>query len=318
MTRASVAVESRHRPLFEDISDAEDEPPTEAATPPRPPDISQHVSPVALFQSPVGSAYDDGVKSWPCDNVADDCSAAATASAACQLFPTVNAAATSPAVPDVDFYRSLTSPLPPPLEDMMSSGVMLASVMTPLTIDTGVETRYQEVTNADDACQSAAEVMDAAQQQSDDVMDTSQFTSCVTSDVNGSPPMISDVMEQPPPTTSVSFDDTVSASVSPTPPKIPRLRIVMGAGDTGQLTTSPGSTASLPYVVTVDDTQADVTEQSDSAASPRCDVTDDVTESPSPLVESVSRRKVKHSTAAKVRSVRSVHVPIIFVSVYRF
>jgi len=44
--------------------------------------------------------------------------------------------------------------------------------------------------------------------------------------------------------------------LSPSPPKIPRLSIVMGAGsggDAGQLTRSPGSSlASLPYVVTVD------------------------------------------------------------------
>jgi len=47
-----------------------------------------------------------------------------------------------------------------------------------------------------------------------------------------------------------------SFALSPSPPKIPRLSIVMGAGsrgDAGQLTRSPGSSsASLPYVVTVD------------------------------------------------------------------
>ena len=47
-----------------------------------------------------------------------------------------------------------------------------------------------------------------------------------------------------------------SSGLSPSPPKIPRLSIVMGAGyggDAGQPTRSPGSSsASLPYVVTVD------------------------------------------------------------------
>jgi len=47
-----------------------------------------------------------------------------------------------------------------------------------------------------------------------------------------------------------------AASFGLSPPKIPRLSIVMGAGsggDPGQLTRSPGSSsASLPYVVTVD------------------------------------------------------------------
>jgi len=49
---------------------------------------------------------------------------------------------------------------------------------------------------------------------------------------------------------------TVSSGLSPSPTKIPRLSIVMGAGaggDAGQLTRSPGSSsASLAYVVTVD------------------------------------------------------------------
>jgi len=47
-----------------------------------------------------------------------------------------------------------------------------------------------------------------------------------------------------------------SSGLSPSPPKIPRLSIVMAAGsggDAGQLTRSSGSSsASLPYVVTVD------------------------------------------------------------------
>ena len=47
-----------------------------------------------------------------------------------------------------------------------------------------------------------------------------------------------------------------SSGLSPSPPKIPRLNIVLGAGsggDSGQLTRSPGSSsASLPYVVSVD------------------------------------------------------------------
>ena len=47
-----------------------------------------------------------------------------------------------------------------------------------------------------------------------------------------------------------------SSGLSPSPPKIPRLHIVVGAGsggDAGQLTRSPGSSSvSLAYVVTVD------------------------------------------------------------------
>jgi len=47
-----------------------------------------------------------------------------------------------------------------------------------------------------------------------------------------------------------------SSGLSPSPPKIQRLSIAIGAGsggDAGQLTRSPGSSsASLPYVVTVD------------------------------------------------------------------
>ena len=47
-----------------------------------------------------------------------------------------------------------------------------------------------------------------------------------------------------------------SSGLSPSPPEIPRLSIEMGAGsggDAGQLTRFPGSSsASLPYVVTVD------------------------------------------------------------------
>ena len=53
---------------------------------------------------------------------------------------------------------------------------------------------------------------------------------------------------------------SASSGLSPSPPKIPRLIIVMGAGsggDAGQLTRSPGSSsASLPYVVTVDNALA--------------------------------------------------------------
>jgi len=59
-----------------------------------------------------------------------------------------------------------------------------------------------------------------------------------------------------PPTAPLSFEDAAASSgLSPSPPKIPRLRIVMGVssgGDGGQRTRSPGSSsASLPYVVTI-------------------------------------------------------------------
>jgi len=54
--------------------------------------------------------------------------------------------------------------------------------------------------------------------------------------------------------------DAASSGLSPSPPKIPRLSIVMGAGsggDAGQLTHSPGdSSASLPFIVTVDSAMA--------------------------------------------------------------
>ena len=313
-TTPSDAVEPEPRPLFEDISDAEDEP-AQSVTTPRPADVS----PVAQFHSPVGSASTfDRVQSWA-SSVANDCSsslpaaaaAAAAAANTCQFFPaavaaapTPSSAATCPAVPDAPFYANLTSPPPPPLEDMVTAGILLPRAMTPLTIDTDFETTVDpEVSDdAGDASQSGVEVMEPAQQQADDVTDTSHLESAVTSDV-GSPQTVT---EQPPATSSVSVDETVS----PSPPKIPRLRIVMGAaaaGDASQSSTSPGSAASLPYVVTVDDVRApvDVTEQSSS--SPPRDVSDDVTEPPpSPLVESVSRQqrnKVKHSATAKVRSV---------------
>ena len=58
--------------------------------------------------------------------------------------------------------------------------------------------------------------------------------------------MRSTVTDQPPPTAAPpSFEDTAASyGLSPSPPKIPRLSIVMGAGsggNDGQLTRSPGS-----------------------------------------------------------------------------
>jgi len=318
-TTPSVAVEPEPRPLFEDISDAEDEP-AQLATTPRPADVS----PVVLFHSPVGSASTfDRVQSWA-SSVSNDCSnslpaAAAIVASTCPQFfpaaaagPPASSAATGPAAPDAPFYANLTSPPPPPLEDMVTAGILVPRAMTPLTIDTDFDTTLgpEFTTDFGDASHSGLDVMDTAQQPADDVTDTSHSGSAVTLDVVVRSPQTA--IEQPPATSSVSVDETVS----PSPPKIPRLRIVMGAaasaaaGDASQSSTSPGSAASLPYVVTVDDTLSpvDVTEQ--SASSPRRDVTDDVSEPPtSALVESVSRQqssKVKHSAAAKVRSVYRV------------
>jgi len=305
--------------LFENISDVEDELETSL---PLPVDSSQDVSPVSMFRSPAGLASTfDKVQTWSC-SVPDDCSSLLPAAgAACQFIPADSASTPGPDVPDVPFHPTLTSPPPPPLEEMMTAGVILPRAMTPLTIDTSFETaQCQEVADVGHASTSGAEVMDTAQQQGDDVTDTSDLTSCLTSYINRSAETMSVVMDQPAPTTSVSFfDETSSAHVSPSPPKIPRLRIVMGASDTSQSTTSPGSsTASLPYVVTLDDVPTDVAEQSDFATSPQRDVMGDVTEASS-LVESGSsqQRKVKHGASTKVCSVKSV-LPNLFVSVYPY
>jgi len=292
------AVESQPpRPLFEDISDAEDDA-AQSATPPQGADSSPDVSPVSLFHSPVGSASAsvfDGVQSWPpCRVPDDDCSSSLPAAAAAsEFFPAV-----APVVPDVSFCPTVVSP-PPSLEDMTTDGVVLTSAMAPLTIDTGVETTttVECPLAADDvdAPQSVAEAVDAAQQRADDVTDTSDVTPGVTSpDVGRSPQAVT---ERSPPTASMPFEEAAS-NLSPSPPKIPRLRIVMGAGDASQSARSPGScAASLPYVVTVDGALADVADQSASPP-PRRDVTDDVNESssPPPSVESLSRqqRKVRH------------------------
>ena len=120
--------------------------------------------------------------------------------------------------------------------------------------------------------------MDTGPQQpaSDDVTDTSRaVTSRAASDVDAESP-------------SMSFEERLTGRLSPSPPKIPRLRIVMTVADHGQSRTSPGSGA---YVVTVDDAQ-------------RRDVTDDVAESSSPSAESGSRqrRKARHGASTKVRS----------------
>jgi len=291
---------SRSRPLFEDISDAEDEP----ATPPR---AAADLSPVSMFHSPFGSASTsifDGVQSWsPCRVPDNDCSSSLPHTAVSQFLPAV-----SPALPDVSFCPARTSPPPPSLEDLSAAGVLVTGVMSPLTIDVGVETTAEcrDITDDVDASKTGTEVADIAQQQADDVTDTSQVTSCVTSDVSRSPQPVSTAVteeQSPPATTSISLNEvasTTDASLSPSPPKIPRLRIVMGAGDAaGQLTGSPGnSAASLPYVVTVDNAVAE------QPASPGRDVIDDVTESSSPpLVESLSRRKMKNGASAKVRLV---------------
>ena len=313
-TTPSGAVEPEPRPLFEDISDAEDEP-AQSATTPRQADVS----PVAMFHSPVGSASRfDRVQSWA-SSVANDCSsslpaASTVVASTCPQFcpavaaaaPPASSAATGPAVPDAPFYPNLTSPPPPPLEDMVTAGILMPRAMTPLTIDTDFDTTLGPEFTDDfgDASHLGVDVMDTAQQRADDVTDTSHLGSAVTPDVVRSPQTAT---EHPPATSSVSLDETVT----PSPPKIPRLRIVMGAaaaaGDASQSSTSPGSAASLPYVVTVDDALAPVDATEQSASSSQHDVSDDVTEPPtSALVESLSRQqrnKVKHSAAAKVRSV---------------
>lgn len=243
-----------HHSPFEDVSDADDDPP-------------QTATPVSLF---VSTSTTERVHpwTWPCI-VSNGCSNSppVSATASYDLFPVSHAA---PAVP---------SSSSPRVDDMMPAMVMLPTPMKPLTIDTSVEpSRCQEV---DEASKSTAEVIDEVQQQGDDIMDTSQMTSEVT--------------EQPLSTTSLLLTDA-----SPSPPKIPRLRIIMGAGDASQLTTSPGSSsASVPYVVTVDDALADVT----ATSQPSHDVDESLSSS---LADSVSRqqRKMKSNSVVKVRSVK--------------
>jgi len=272
-TTPSGAVEPEPRPLFEDISDAEDEP-AQSATTPRQADVS----PVAMFHSPVGSASRfDRVQSWA-SSVANDCSsslpaASTVVASTCPQFcpavaaaaPPASSAATGPAVPDAPFYPNLTSPPPPPLEDMVTAGILMPRAMTPLTIDTDFDTTLGPEFTDDfgDASHLGVDVMDTAQQRADDVTDTSHLGSAVTPDVVRSPQTAT---EHPPATSSVSLD-----------------------------------------VVTVDDALAPVDATEQSASSSQHDVSDDVTEPPtSALVESLSRQqrnKVKHSAAAKVRSV---------------
>ena len=278
-TEDVASVTEDRRDLFERISDADHTPPRPAAAVVSSQDVSP--SPVPLFQSAAQrTSVFDMVRSWPC-TVPNNCSISPPPPAApvtCQSLP---------AVPEPTFYAKLASPPPPPLEDLLTAGMMLPRVMTPLTIDTS---NCLEVTRDDDA-----EVTERA----DDVSDVS----CMTSDVNSS---LGVATEQPPAGTCLD-----EAAVSPSPSKIPRLRIVMAACDVGQLTTSPGSASSLPYVVTVDDEEAlalaaddDVTGQ---ASPPRDDVVDD---SSSSLVESGSRsqRKVKQGAAGKVRCVSIIFV----------
>ena len=297
------------RPLFEDISDTEDKPEPPSTSPRRRSSTSSHDDaspPLSLFHSPVGSVF-DAVQSWSC-RVPDRCSSS---------LPTSAVAVCQQLFPDVDFRPS--SPPPPPLEDLVTPGAVLPAAMSPLTIDTGDETAVEPPQVSADAEAPASEVvpaegtMETAEQGADDVTDASEVEASLKATVTDQPP---------------SFEDPAAAGsgLSPSPPKIPRLRIVMGAGAAGgdaagQLTRSPGSSsASLPYVVTVDSALAD--DEGSPPESPPRDVIDDVTEeawssaSPPPpsLVECASRqqRKVKNGAgAAKVRlfpAIISVHL----------
>jgi len=298
--------------LFEDISDAEDEPVQSAAQRPTAADLSSSSS--TSSQSLAGSASTTSyVGEQSCSRpVPDDCSISPSpAAAACQLLPA--AAATSPEMPCA-VYPELTSPPPPPLDDMVTGPIvpLPSSVMSPPTMDRGDgfdgSTQWREVVGAGgEVSASTAEVADTAGQLADDVMDTSDVASWLTSDVN--------VTDHPAlPSTPTSVDDAAAdGRPSPSPPKIPRLRIVMGAptGDPGQSSTSTGGiAASLPYVVTVSDealtsvTAADQPELATTSPQQHYVTTDDVTESSSStssLAESASkqRRKVKHN---KVRA----------------
>jgi len=298
-----VAEESQRPPRaeFNDVSNDDDDAAQSSATPLRGgPDTSSHgVSRVTLFHSPPAVSASlglfDRVQSWPrvLDNNDNSCSNTPpvpdTAGTSCRQFiSAVSLAGTR----DVAFCPTLSSPPPPTLEDMTTPGGLLVSpggcVMSPLTIDTGAKCRTATPPAQDGEDDAATHVTDDVAEQraaDDDVTATLHVTTSqhVTSDVEA--------------TTSVCVDETAESS-SPSPPKIPRLRIVMGAqGDVPvQSLTSPASSSSLPYVVTIDNSDAAIA-AADQSTSPRPDnVTDEVTQSSasSPFADESAPSKLQH------------------------
>lgn len=217
-------------PLFEDISDAEDDEPRPSADPPQ-------RSPLVGAAS---STWDAVAQSSPPPPPPVDCSSSLPP-ASIAAGPAVSASLSPAPVP-----------APPPVS-ALEPGVVLPApgptgLMRPLTVDTG--------------CEYPA---DAATRRHDDVTTTSP----VTSEADG-----------------------------PSPPKIPRLRIVMAAAGDGEgascgWASSPGrvgncasgAASAVPYVVTLASQQ-----------SPRRDVSDDVMETSSGESASASRhrRKARH------------------------
>lgn len=217
-------------PLFEDISDAEDDEPRPSADPPQ-------RSPLVGAAS---STWDAVAQSSPPPPPVDCSSSLPPASFA--AGPAVSASLSPAPVP-----------APPPVS-ALEPGVVLPApgptgLMRPLTVDTGCE--YPS---------------DAATRRHDDVTTTSP----VTSEADG-----------------------------PSPPKIPRLRIVMaaaagdGEGPSCGWASSPGrvgncasgAASAVPYVVTLASQQ-----------SPQRDVSDDVMDTSSGESASASRhrRKARH------------------------
>jgi len=190
---------------------------------------------------------------------------------------------------------------------MPPGGLVLPSPgpMPPLTVDTG---RTEPA---------AEQVTDAAAAGDDDVThDDVTNTSRVTSD------RLAGSRSPDYETACVGDGGGGGGDLSPSPPKIPRLRIVMASGDGaaghGQSwTASPGgggsaggvAVTSLPYVVTLADVTA--ADAGSDVGSERRDVSDDVVEtslSASPGTESgwsrqQQRRKARHGAASgKVRT----------------
>lgn len=265
------------RPLFEDISDAEDDV------------VAQSSSTVDLVVSgedpdPKLSLLDcstfQTVQSWsPCRRRVsddDDCSSSLPAATTFQSFSLTTTTTT------VDLSCPVSPP--PPVDDITSTAVVMTScrAMTPLTIDTDFEATH---------CRHQLDVSD--------VRKTSPVTSDVAEAHSSPPPFLDE---------AAAASSDVGDGLSPSPPKIPRLRIVMGpGGDSSQSSTSPGSASSLlPYVVTLDDPLGDHRDDDDDddeqqqSPQPR-DVIDDVTESSSVESASRQRRKTKQNGSAKVR-----------------
>lgn len=273
--QVSTKLDGTERPLFEDISDAEDDG-TETSSPVQAADISTRgPSPLSLFHSAVGpsSTFDDD-DSW-LPSTSDNCSSSLPAASPSPSQPVHAVGSLVPKV-EAPFYPDLTSPPLPPLDDMVTgsngfqdgvgSGESGADVPKPLAI-VGRD---------------------------------------VSPEVDGGLQVMSDQASS---TALMSPDSRLDA---PSPPKIPRLRIVMGAAgtDCGQSSTSPGgsggsgSSSSVPYVMTVDEPATHVATSLGGR-----DVTDDVTES----AESGSgqRRKVNHGVSAKVRSFQNYIVAFV-------